>query len=98
MHAAALRVELRIPAVHSLKEKRHRMSVLTTDLRKAFPAAAVAEVGLHDQWQRSTLGVALVAGEAGHLQRLMTGIRRYFDGRPDAELLDVVVSYLEEET
>ena len=96
MHAAALRVELRIPAVHSLKEKRHRMSVLTADLRKSFPAAAVAEVGFQDQWQRSTLGIALVTGEAAHLQRLMAGIRRYFDARPDAELLEVVVSYLEE--
>ena len=63
MHAAALRVELRIPDVHSLKEKRHRMSILTTDLRKAFPAAALAEVGFQDQWQRSSLGAALVAAD-----------------------------------
>lgn len=96
MHAAALRIELRIPDARSLKEKRHRMSVLGTDLRKAFPAAAVAEIGFQDQWQRASLGVALVAGESSHLQRLIIGVRRYFDGRPDAELLDVAVSYLEE--
>jgi uncharacterized protein YlxP (DUF503 family) len=95
MHAAALRVELRIPDVHSLKEKRHRMSILTTDLRKAFRSAALAEVGFQDQWQRSSLGVALVAADAGQLQRLITGIKRFFDRRPDAELLDVAVSYME---
>lgn len=96
MHAAALRVELRLPDVHSLKEKRHRMSILTTDLRKAFPAAALAEVGFHDQWQRSSLGAALVANDAGQLQRIITGIKRFFERRPDAEALEVAVSYLEE--
>lgn len=95
MHVAALRVDLRVPDVHSLKEKRHRMSLLTTDLRKAFPAAAVCEVGYHDQWQRTALGVALVTPDQPHLQRLIAGVRRYFDGRPDAELLDVEISYLE---
>jgi len=95
MHAAALCVELRLPDVHSLKEKRHRMSMLTTDLRKAFPAAAVSEVEFQDQWQRTSFGVALVTSQPGHLQRLITGISRYFEGRPDAELLDVTVSYME---
>lgn len=95
MHAAALQVELRLPNVHSLKEKRHRMSMLTTDFRKAFPAAAVAEVGFQDQWQRTAFGVALVTTEAGHLRRLVVGVRRYFEGRPDAELLEVTVSHLE---
>lgn len=71
------------------------MSILTTDLRKAFPAAALAEVGFQDQWQRSSLGAALVAADAGQLQRLITGIERFFDRRPDAELLEVALSYLE---
>ena len=96
MYAAAVRVELRLSNVHSLKEKRHRMSVLTTDLRKTFPAAAVAEVDFQDQWQRTAFGVALVTSEAGHLQRLILGVKRYFEGRPDAELLDVTTSYLEQ--
>jgi uncharacterized protein YlxP (DUF503 family) len=95
MHAAALRVELRLPDVHSLKEKRHRMSILTTDLRKAFPAAAVSEVDFQDQWQRTSLGVAVIAPQSTHLQRLITGISRYFENRPDAELLNVGVSFLE---
>ena len=96
MHAAALRVGLRLSDVHSLKEKRHRMSMLTTDLRKAFPAAAVSEVGFQDQWQRTSLGVALVAPQAAHLQRVILGVKRFFDGRPDAELIDVATAYLEE--
>lgn len=95
MHAAAMRVDLRLPGVQSLKEKRHRMSILTTDLRKAFPAAAVSEVDFQDQWRRTTFGVALAATDAPHLQRLIQGVRRFFEGRPDAELLDVTVSYLE---
>ncbi len=97
MHAAGLRVELRLPDVHSLKGKRHRMSVLTTDLRKAFPAAGIAEVDYQDQWQRASFGVALVTTNAGHLERLITSVRRYFDDRPDAELLDVAVAHMEQQ-
>jgi uncharacterized protein YlxP (DUF503 family) len=95
MHTAALRVELRLPDVHSLKEKRHRMSMLTTDLRKAFPSAGVSEVGFQEQWQRTTFGVAIVTSEASHLQRLISGVRRFYEDRPDAELLEVDVSFLE---
>ena len=71
------------------------MSMLTSDLRRAFPAAATSEVGFQDQWQRAALGVALVAPDHHHLERLIVGVRRYFDGRPDAELLELELSYLE---
>lgn len=71
------------------------MSMLTTDLRTAFPAVAVSEVGFQDEWQRTTFGVAIVTSQPGHLQRLITGVTRYFEGRPDAELLETAVSFLE---
>lgn len=95
MHAAAYRVELRLPDVRSLKAKRHRVSVVSRDLRKAFPAVGLAEVGFQDEWQRTTIGLAAVASDAGHLRRLQAGIIRHLDGRPDVELLDVGVSHLE---
>ena len=95
MHAAAYRVELRLPDVRSLKEKRHRVSVVSRDLRKAFPAVGLAEVGFQDEWQRTTLGLAAVASDAGHLRRLQLGIVRHLEARPDIELLAVGVSHLE---
>ena len=94
MHAAAMRLELRMPDTHSLKEKRSKVKYLSAQLTKKFPVA-VAEVGFQDQWQRASLGVVAVAAQAGQLQRVMHSVERAVDVRDDFELLEVGVSYLE---
>ena len=95
MHSAALRLEIRIPAAHSLKDKRRVLKNLSATLASTFPVA-VSEVGFQDQWQRATLGVAMVAAQAGHLERLIHAVPRLLREHPDVELLEVGVSYLEE--
>ena len=96
MHAAALRLELRIPAVRSLKEKRRILKALMSQLSSAFPVA-VAEVGFQDQWRRATVGAALVGAQAGHLERVIHAVQRVVSQHPEVELLEMGVSYLEEE-
>ena len=95
MYAAAMRVELRMPDTHSLKEKRSKVRHLTTHLTKKFPVA-VAEVGFQDQWQRTSLGVVTVAAQAGQLRRLLHTVERAIDGHDGFEVLEVGVSYLED--
>ena len=95
MHAAALRVELRLPGARSLKGKRRVLKGLMSTLAASFPVA-VSEVGFQDQWQRATLGVALVAPQAGQLERLIHAVSRLLREHPEVELLEVGVSYLEE--
>ncbi len=95
MHAAVLRVELRIPGSGSLKDKRRILKALTAAMRNVFPVA-IAEVGFQDQWRRATLGIALVAAQAGHLERVMHGVRRYLETHAEVELLEIAVSYLED--
>lgn len=95
MHAAALRLELRIPGARSLKDKRRVLKGLCGTLAGTFPVA-VSEVGFQDQWQRATLGVAMVAPQAGHLERLIHAVPRLLREHPDVELLEVGISYLEE--
>jgi len=95
VHAAALRLEIRIPEARSLKDKRRIVKGLIGSLTAAFPVA-VSEVGFQDQWQRATLGAALVAPQAGQLERMIHRVRRSLGERPDIELLEVGISYLEE--
>jgi len=95
MHAAALRLEIRIPGVHSLKEKRGRIKALSAMLTQRFPVA-VSEVDHQDQWQRATLGAALVAAGAGHLERVIHSVQRALLDHPDVELIEMGISYLEE--
>ena len=95
MYAAALRLEIRISNAHSLKEKRRVVKGLCALLAANFPVA-VSEVGFQDQWQRATLGVALVAPQAAQLERLIHAVPRPLREHPEVELLEVGVSYLEE--
>jgi len=81
------RIELRIPANHSLKGKRHVLKGITGGVRAKFNAA-ISEVDHHDQWQRSTLGVALVSDTAFHAEKMLREIERFI-GRDDRiEILD----------
>jgi uncharacterized protein YlxP (DUF503 family) len=96
MHAAALRIELRIPAVRSLKGKRRVLKALQHRMTATFPVA-LAEVGFQDLWQRATLGAALVAPQAAQLERMIAALQRALHEEPDVELLEIGVAYLEEE-
>lgn len=93
MHAAALRAEIRLPDTHSLKEKRRKMRMVMNQLNKLGVCAA--EVDFQDTWQRATIGVAVVAPQHGHLQRLLHTVERSLRSVDEIELLEVHVSHLE---
>ncbi len=97
MHATALRVELRIRGARSLKEKRHTVRSVTTQLASTF-GVAVAEVDDQDKWQKLTLGVAAVSGEAGHVTRIIHSIERWLERRDDVEVLSVEATVLDTES
>lgn len=95
MRACAMRIELRLPGIQSLKGKRAVLRPHVERLRR-MASLSVAEVGGQDFWQRSTMGVAIVAPDAAALESLIDRVRRYFDSQVDMELVDVSVSYLED--
>jgi len=95
MHAAALRIELRLPRARSLKAKRSALRPVLDDLRRTF-RVSVSEVGYQNQWQRSTIGVALVSEHHAELTKQTSAIRRRLERYGDIEILDVATSYLEE--
>ena len=87
MLMAALRLDLRIPACRSLKEKRHVIKALSSGIRSTFEVA-VAETGYHDKWQRTELGVAAVAAEGYHLKKVMHSVERFVERWADVEIID----------
>lgn len=95
MHAAALRIELRLRQARSLKAKRSALRPVLDDLRRTF-RVSVSEVGYQNQWQRSTIGVALVSEHHAELTKQTSAIRRRLERYGDIEILDVATSYLEE--
>lgn len=87
MIVAVERFDLRIPGVHSLKQKRHVIKTLTAALRQTF-AVSVAEVEYQDLWQRAAIAVALVGAEEYHLRRVLQEIERCIDAWGEIEVID----------
>jgi uncharacterized protein len=96
MHVGALRIELRIRGMRSLKEKRHVIKTIIADIGRAH-SVAVAEVDYQDLWQRSDIGVAVVSGSPGHVERILATVERDLERRSDIEILDTTRSFLMEE-
>jgi uncharacterized protein len=91
MLVALERFDLRIPGCTSLKEKRHVVKTLTNGLRSKFNVA-VAEVGHHDLWQRTTIAVSAVAAEGYHVKRVMHEVERFVDRWGEVEVIDAELS------
>ncbi len=62
----AVRIELRLPGSHSLKEKRHVVRSMVERLQRRNHFAA-AEVGGNDAWQRAVISFCAV----GNSERLL---------------------------
>ena len=93
LHAAAIAVEARIPESRSLKAKRAVLRRVLARLESM--RVAVSEVDHQNSWQRTTLGVAVVAPEAARLTQIVESVKRALYEDPRFEVLDVSISHLE---
>ena len=96
MYVLALQIDLRFPGSHSLKEKRMLLRPITDGLRSRFDIS-VAEVAHHDTWQRCELGVALVSGDVGTIEKLADQVERFIWNAADTEVLQIDRHWLESE-
>jgi uncharacterized protein len=72
--------------VRSLKDKRAVVRPLVAELRRRY-AVSAAEVGDADLHRRAEIGVAVVAGEPGHVTEVLDACERLVAGRPELMLL-----------
>jgi hypothetical protein len=86
MIVGTVRIELFIPQSQSLKARRSVVNSIKERLRNL--GASVAEVGDADLWQRATLGLALVGGEARLVDERLAQARRIVDNEFRAQVLD----------
>jgi uncharacterized protein YlxP (DUF503 family) len=87
MVVGLLHLELHLPASHSLKEKRSVVNRVKERVRTRFNAS-VAEVDHQDLWQRAALGVAVVSGEPGGLDRVLRDILSCVEREDRLQVLD----------
>jgi uncharacterized protein YlxP (DUF503 family) len=80
-------IDLHLPQSGSLKDKRHELRSLKSDLIRRF-GAAVAEVDHHDLRQRARLEAAIVDRHAHELELRLDGIERFVVARHEAVTFD----------
>jgi uncharacterized protein len=75
-YVSLLLIHLHFPEAGSLKAKRKDLASLKAQLHTRLHVA-VAEVGHHDAWQRSTVAAAAVAGTATGAEQQADRVERF---------------------
>lgn len=93
MVVGVLRLELRIPDAHSLKEKRRVVRAITSRVRNKFNVS-IAECEEQDTWQRAVLGVAQVGNDRPHVDACLRNVVLFIDAQQLAPIGDEAVEFL----
>lgn len=93
MHVASITMDLRLPAVHSLKEKRAVLRPILDGARRRY-AVAAAEVGSQEAWQSATIGMAAVSGSAHHAGEVLDAVERFVWSFPEVEVTSTLRNWL----
>lgn len=81
-----LEFDILLGDVRSLKQKRSVVRPLVAELQRRF-AVSAAETGSQDLLRRAGIGVAVVAGDRGHVVEILDAAERLVAARPEVELL-----------
>ena len=96
MVVLALRLDLHLPEVRSLKEKRAVIKPVIEGARRRY-SVAVGEVARQDQWQRAELEIAVVSAQHGHATEVMDEVERFVWSFPELEVVDAHRRWIEED-
>lgn len=86
-------VQIHLPAVGSLKEKRQVLRSLKDRLREHYNVS-VAEIDHQDLWQRATLGIVSIASARAPLEQTFASIQGDVERRLPGDILSCEVEYL----
>lgn len=86
VYTGSLALDLVLGDVHSLKEKRSVVRPIVAELRRKFEVAA-AEAGHLDLHRRALVGVAVVAPDLTHCERVLDSAVRLVADRPEVTVL-----------
>ena len=98
MPIGLLTLEIHLPYVHSLKEKRMVLRKVKDRLRTRFNVS-VAEVDPTDLWQSATLGVVAISSSRDYLDGLMRNVERFAAraaNNAGGEITDSFLDFLDE--
>ena len=94
MNIGVCRIDLELPASHSLKDKRRALRSIVERVKSRFNVA-IAEVDRNDSWQVATLGVTCVSNDPRHANEMLSKVVNFIQGcREEAVMADYQVEML----
>ncbi len=87
MYIGALTLDVLLGDVRSLKQKRSVVRPLIAEVRRRYPAVAVAGTGHLDLHRRAEIGIAVVSATAANCDEVMDACERMVAFHPEIELL-----------
>ena len=73
-------IDLSLPEVHSLKQKRSILKSIIHRMRNKFNVS-VAEIDHQDQWQSATLSFVAVSNTNRHVQQIVTQVNNWIEAQ-----------------
>lgn len=86
LFTATASVELWIPGVHTLKERRAVVKSLVERIRHRFNCA-IAQLDTDDRVDRAVIGLACISNDEGHARRQRDHILRFMEEDGRAEII-----------
>lgn len=94
MHIGVCQIEMHIPENHSLKDKRHVVKSIISQVRNKFEVS-IAEIEHQDNWQIASLGIAYVSNDARHANEVLSRVVSFLqESRIEAEMLDYSIEII----
>jgi len=87
------RLTLHLPNAQSLKSKRSVIKSLCAKTRQKFNVS-VSEIDANDAWQKSVLGIAVVANESAFANSVISKAINLFDADHRIEVIDCAIEML----
>ena len=86
-------IEIHIPESESLKSKRHFLKRIKDRVKNRFNVS-IAEVDHNDLWQRTTLGVSVVANEQQFANQVLSQVVEFINQEQGIQILDYSMNFL----
>jgi uncharacterized protein YlxP (DUF503 family) len=86
-------VDLSLPGVNSLKEKRRRLKSLLARMQNRFNIS-IAEVKFNDNLRMARLGAAVVSNDKAYVDQVISRIVKIIDSEPEINITDYRVEIL----
>ncbi len=86
-------IELYIPHIHSLKEKRKVLLGVKNRIKNRFNIA-IAEVAEQDKWQKAVLGIATVANDKRFVNQVLDKVIGFISSTPEIEVIHTRIEFV----